>query len=121
MLGSFRDDATLLPRLVLTEASAALEQDHVATHVTSRHQLPDLQGELPDPIHGLLGSSFLARYRIVLDYGNEVLWLKPRRDVGERPAGRWPLGLRLGRLWGEMRALEIEPGSRAAAAGIRPG
>jgi PDZ domain-containing protein len=121
VLGVFREDATLLPRLSLTDATPPVEQDHVATGVMSRRSLPDIQGELPDPIHGLLGSSFLARYRIVLDYDNAILWLEPRRGPQGPATGRAPLGLHLRRLWGEMRAVGVEPGSPAAEAGIRPG
>ena len=121
MLGTFREAATLLPRLCLIDALPPLEQDYVATGVTSRRSLPDIQGELPDPVHGLLGSTFLARYRIVLDYGNDVLWLEPRRGPQGPSASPAPLGLHLARLWGEMRAVGVEPGSPAAEAGIRPG
>jgi hypothetical protein len=121
VLGSFSGDALLLPRLCLTEASPPVEQDYVAAGVMSRHSLPDIQGELPNPIHGLVGSTFLARYRIVLDYGNEVLWLEGRGGPQGRTPGRAPLGLHLGRLWGGIRAVGVDAGSPAEEAGIRPG
>jgi hypothetical protein len=121
VLGSFLEDATLLPRLCLIDGSAPVEQDYVTAGVMARHSLPDIQGELPDPIHGLVGNTFLARYRIVLDYGNRILWLEPRAGRQARTTRRSQLGLHLGRVGGELRALDVEAGSPAAAAGVRPG
>jgi len=121
VLGRFNEDATLLPRLVLGDGSAAMEEDLVATGVASRRTLPDIQGELPDPIHGLLGNSFLGRFRMVLDYGNDVLWLEPRPRPSARSFDGIQVGLRLERLWGEMRVVTVVPGSAAQEAGVRAG
>lgn len=121
VLGSFSADAMLFPGLCLTDASPPLEEDYVAASVMPRHSLPDIQGELPDPIHGLVGSTFLARYRIVLDYDNQVLWLESQGDAEGRTVDRPQLGLHLGQLWGEMRVVGVETGSPAAEGGIRPG
>jgi hypothetical protein len=121
VLGSFREDALLLPRLDLLDARPALELDYVTSVVSRRRSLPDLQGEFPEPIHGLLGNTFIARYRVVLDYGNTILWFEPRPDLEAPTAAGAPLGLRLGRLWDELRAVAVEPGSPAAGAGIRAG
>ncbi|HEY3217355.1 MAG TPA: PDZ domain-containing protein [Candidatus Eisenbacteria bacterium] len=121
VLGSFREDATLLPKLLLTDASPPVEQEQVATGITPRGALPDIQGELPDPIHGLVGSTFLARFRILFDYGNQVLWLEDRPRPSVQASARSQVGLRLERLLGEMQVVAVETGSSAEAAGIRAG
>jgi PDZ domain-containing protein len=121
VLGRFNEDATLLPRLLLGDGSTTVEEDHVTTGVAARRSLPDIQGELPDPIHGLLGNTFLARFRIVLDYGNDVLWLEPRPKPSARSSDGIQVGLTLERLWGELRVVAVVRGSAAQEAGVRAG
>ena len=108
VLGHFREDATLLPRLRLGDGTTAVEEDLVASCVAARRSLPDLQGELPDPIHGLLGNTFLARFRVVLDYGNDVLWLEPRPRPSARSLDGSQVGLRLERLWGDVPSVPVD-------------
>lgn len=125
-LGSFPADQVLLPRLRLIEASPSLFLDRVEAGAVERRALPDIQGELPDPVHGLLGQTFLGRFRLIVDYADEVLWLVPRTDSTGADAaatmeGRAQVGLRLGRLWGRLTVAAVAPGSPAAASDIEFG
>jgi predicted aspartyl protease len=121
VLGASRAEATVLPSLELLDAATPLAVSRVEAAIEERKTLPDLEGELPERIHGLLGDSFLRRFRLVLDYGNQVLWLEPREGaagVEDRPG---PLGLRLEQRWGGLRVAAVAPGSAAEGAGLSIG
>ena len=118
VLGEAREDVMLLPRLELLEAVPPLGAPRVETGVAERRSLPDLQGELPDPVHGLIGFSFLRRFRILLDYANELLWLDPVGTPEAFTSGRASIGLRLEQRWGQLRVAAVAPGSPAADGGV---
>lgn len=82
-------------------------------------QLERLAGE---PVHGLLGYSFLQRFRMACDYPRRVLWLDPvpgYRD--QRPNEHVHVGLQLDRTAGSVRVVAVAEGSPAAVAGIAAG
>jgi len=82
----------------------------VLTHVTH------------EQIHGLIGYSFLKRFRLALDYPNRVLWLDSipgYRD--DRPNEYCHVGLQLEREGGAVMVTGVVEGSPAEGAGIRPG
>ena len=81
VLGDVSADLTLLPRLLLTDVSPPLALERVQAGVVARPSLPDIQGELPDPVHGLLGYSFLGRFRDL----HELLWLDADREAPGSP------------------------------------
>jgi len=85
VLGDVSADLTLLPRLLLTDVSPPIALERVQAGVVARPSFPDIQGELPDPVHGLLGYSFLGRFRVVLDYLDELLWLDADREAPGSP------------------------------------
>src|SRR5262245_10404412 len=121
VLGKFHADELLLPRLQLTDASPAVDQGLVAAMVSPRDSLPDLQGELPETVHGLLGNDFLSRFRVVLDYANDLLWLEERAVPSAPRLTGHHVGLRVAELWGELRIVAVQPGSEAQRAGILEG
>jgi hypothetical protein len=122
MLGTFRMNATVVPRLALTDAATPLVAERVDVGVTSRGSLPDLDGTLPERVHGLLGATFLARFRLIVDSGNQVAWLEPAaRALRASAVGSAQVGLHLERRWGAVRVAAVEPGSPAAAAGVSIG
>src|SRR2546426_2911366 len=97
VLGDVSADLTLLPRLLLTDVSPPIALDRVQAGVVARQSFPDIQGELPDPVHGLLGYSFLGRVRGGLGYIPGPPWAgAPRAGPGAprppRPGGRPPRG-----------------------------
>jgi hypothetical protein len=75
-----------------------------------------------ETIHGLLGYSFLKRFRVGVDYPNRVLWLDPipgYRD--DRPLEYCHVGLQLERRAGVAMVLGVVEDSPASRAGIGPG
>jgi hypothetical protein len=75
-----------------------------------------------ETIHGLIGYSFLKRFRLALDYPNRVLWLDPipgYRD--DRPLEYCHVGLQLERHEGAVVVIGVVENSPAAQAGISPG
>jgi len=75
-----------------------------------------------ETIHGLLGYSFLKRFRVGLDYPHRLLWLDPVPDYREdRPYEYSQVGLQLERLRGGVRVAAVADGSPAARAGIEAG
>ena len=81
-----------------------------------------LERSTGEPIHGLLGYSFLKRFRVVLDYPHRVLWLDPipgYRD--DRPFEHSHVGIQLERRGGLPQVVAVAEGSPAAQAGIEPG
>jgi len=75
-----------------------------------------------EPIHGLLGYSFLRRFRIAIDYPHGVLWLDPNpRFRDDRPYEHSHAGLQLDREAGTVRVAAVAEPSPAERAGIHVG
>ncbi|MEK7331570.1 MAG: PDZ domain-containing protein, partial [Candidatus Eisenbacteria bacterium] len=75
-----------------------------------------------ETIHGLVGYSFLKRFRVVVDYPHRVLWLDPipgYRD--DRPLEYCHVGLQLERQAGAVIVTGVATDSPAARAGIARG
>jgi len=73
-------------------------------------------------IHGLLGYSFLKRFRVAIDYPNQVMWLDPISDYqDDRPYEYCHVGIQIERLNGAVVVAGVVAGSPAATAGIQPG
>ena len=132
VLGERRMDLVVAPRLTLIGASTPVSEPAVEVGLTARRSLPDLQGELPDPVHGLLGYSFFRRFRLVLDYADEVLWLTPTGAaasvVATAPGALTRVaspvsgtGLVLERPWGKLAVAAVIAGSPAAGSGVQAG
>jgi hypothetical protein len=121
MLGTSRMNATVVPSLQIEDASSPLVLNRVDVGVADRRSLPEIDRVLPERIHGLLGNTFLERYDLILDYANQVLWLRPRpHEVASRLHDPH-VGLRLERRWGGMRVAAVAPGSSAEQAAIAVG
>jgi hypothetical protein len=75
-----------------------------------------------ETIHGLVGYSFLKRFRVAVDYRHHVLWLDPipgYRD--DRPLEYCHVGLQLERRGPGVVVVGVVDGSPAARAGIARG
>ncbi len=71
-------------------------------------------------IVGVLGTSFLRRFRMVLDLSRETVWLSPQSAYGE-PDRLDASGLSLGWEAGGWRVHKVLPGSPASLAGLKVG
>ncbi|MBI5710431.1 MAG: aspartyl protease family protein [Candidatus Eisenbacteria bacterium] len=75
-----------------------------------------------EPVHGLLGYSFLKGYRVALDYPGHMLWLDPvRGGSDERPYEYSHVGVQLERVAGAACVVAVAEGSPAARAGVASG
>jgi hypothetical protein len=82
-------------------------------------QLAELAGET---VHGLLGDSFLSRFRLGFDYPHRVLWLDPIADLRDpHPYEHSHVGLQVEREDDDVRVVAVAEGSPAARAGIVAG
>jgi hypothetical protein len=71
-------------------------------------------------VHGLIGYSFLKRFRLGIDYPHRVLWLDPIPDYrDERPFEYSHVGLQLERRDGAVIVTGVAEGSPAEQSGIR--
>lgn len=79
-----------------------------------------LTADIGEPVHGLLGYSFLRHYHVAIDFPRRVLWLDPLpEDVEERPYEYCHVGVQLERRGAEVVVAGVLDGSPAARAGIR--
>ena len=75
-----------------------------------------------EPVHGLLGYSFLRHFCVTIDYPRHVLWLDPQPGGwDDRPYEYSHVGLQLERRDGALRVIAVAEGSPADKAGILPG
>jgi predicted aspartyl protease len=81
-----------------------------------------LAADIGEPVHGLLGYSFLRHFHVAIDFPRRVLWLDPLpEDVDERPYEYCHVGLQLERRGADVVVAGVLDGSPAARAGIRVG
>ena len=82
----------------------------------------ELESIAQEPVHGLLGYTFLERFRVACDYPHRVLWLDPVPDFDERHAMEpAQVGIQFERVADAVHIVAVIDGSPAAQAGIRPG
>ena len=75
-----------------------------------------------EPVHGLLGYSFLKQFRVVCDYPHRVLWLDPIPGYhDDRPYEHSHAGIQLERQGGVVRVMSVARPSPGMRAGIQPG
>jgi hypothetical protein len=89
-----------------------------------------MDGDLPhvlgaavgEPVHGLLGYSFLCRFRVGIDFAHRLMWLDPRPDGGgPRPDEYSSIGIQVEREDKAVRVSAVVVGSPAAVAAIAVG
>lgn len=73
-------------------------------------------------IDGLLGYSFLRRFRVTIDYPHRMLWLEPVNvPADQRPYEYSHVGIQIERRDGALSVVAVAEDSPAARAGIEPG
>lgn len=110
-----------VPRFELEAADGAVRCDSLDAAVIESPLEELLSRAAGRAVHGLLGYSFLRRYRVIVDYPNRVLWLAPRAGWNDRPWEYSTVGVQLERRDGDARIAAIVQGSPADEAGVRTG
>ena len=112
-----------VPALEISAGGRDLRLEGIDAAVLSGEFAAALGRAVGEPVHGLLGYSFLKRFRLAIDYPHRVLWLDPipGRAWDDRPYEYSHVGLQLERRAGEARVVAVAEQSPAAVAGIRPG
>ena len=122
LMGTSSTRLARIPSLQIAAAARSLEVEGVDVAVMRSQISGLLSRAVGEPVHGLLGYSFLKRYRVVIDFPHRVLWLDSL-PVGwdDRPYEYSHVGLQLERKDGAARVLAVAEGSPAALAGVAPG
>jgi hypothetical protein len=111
-----------IPEIALDAAGGPLRLKDVDAGLLRSDLGPILSRVTHETIHGLVGYSFLKRFRVVVDYPDRVLWLDPipgYRD--DRPLEYCHVGLQLERQAGAVIVVGVVTDSPAARAGIARG
>jgi PDZ domain len=111
-----------VPSIELRTDAATLRAAGIDVAVI-KSELSEMLGRVAgEPIGGLLGYSFLKRFRVAIDYPNRVLWLDPIPDYADdRPLEYSHIGLQLERREGVVTISGVAEGSPSARAHIVPG
>lgn len=81
-----------------------------------------LSRTLGTPVDGLLGYSFLRRFRVAVDYVHSILWLDPLEVSDDmRPYEYSTIGVQLERAPDGLRVMTVADGSPAAVTNVRVG
>lgn len=122
LVGTAEARIARVPVVELEAAGGPLPVKDVDTGVI-RSELGEILSRVTrETIHGLVGYSFLKRFRVVVDYPHRVLWLDPipgYRD--DRPLEYCHVGLQLERQAGAVVVTGVAAESPAAHAGIARG
>ncbi len=122
LYGMKHGGATVLPAIELLGATGSTACRGVYAMVTDDELLPQMDESMGEPVHGLLGYTYLRNFRLLVDYANQVLWLdRAPADSLETPFGLTNIGLQIARLKGSLRVSGIAPGSAAAEQAIALG
>ncbi len=119
LIGAAEARIARIPSIEVETASGRLRVDEVDAGVIRSDLSHVLSRVTHETIHGVIGYSFLKRFRVVVDYPNRVLWLDPipgYRD--DRPLEYCHVGLQLERREGAIVVTGVAEGSPAARAGI---
>lgn len=119
LVGSAEARIARLPVLQVLRDFTHVSTTEIDAAIIDTPLAPALSADVGEPVHGLLGYSFLRRYRVVIDYPHQVLWLEPvphTRD--ERPNEYTHVGLQLERRGAALSVVGVAGGSPAALAGI---
>jgi hypothetical protein len=111
---------TRIPEITLTNTAGTAAARNVDFAVVRGELGPTLSRSIGVEIDGLLGYSFLRRFRLAIDYPHRVLWLDPvdvTRD--QRPDEYCHVGLQIERHRDALVVVAVAAGSPAEAAGIR--
>lgn len=122
LIGTAAARIALIPAIEVETARGRL-REHAVDVGVMRSELSDVLSRVThETIHGLIGYSFLKRFRVTVDYPNRVLWLDPIPNYrDDRPLEYCHVGLQLERQRGAVVVMGVVEGSPAARAGVTLG
>ncbi len=111
-----------VPRLTLHGGERPLSVDQMDAGIIQGGLAEALNRALDRDIAGLLGHSFTRRFRLAIDFREQVLWWSPRSvSTDLREHEHSSIGVQLVRGRGAVRVQSVASGSPAARAGVRVG
>jgi len=115
-------DAAPAPGRGSTSHPVTVRATHMDAAVLDSPLQQALSSEVGEPVHGLLGYSFLRRFLVVIDLTNRVMWLAPRAHTYDERAYEYShVGLQLERRGRAIEVAGVASGSPADRAGIHRG
>jgi len=122
LIGTAAARIALVPAIEIETARGHLRERAVDVGVMRSELSQVLSRVTHETIHGLIGYSFLKRFRVTVDYPNRVMWLDPIPNYrDDRPLEYCHVGLQLERQRGAVVVMGVVEGSPAARAGITLG
>lgn len=122
LLGDEPGRLALVPQIALHAPGGDVVEDAVETLIIGGPLARSLALVVGERVHGLIGYSFLGRFRVAIDYVNRALWLDPLPEGWEgRPWRDSQIGLQLERRAGAITVAGVVRDSPAEDAGIRIG
>jgi len=123
LVGSSSASVVLIPQLDVASESGRATCLGVDAAVMESDLEALLSGAVGEPVHGLLGYSFLKNFRILIDYPHRVVWLDPLpAGWDQRPWEYSHVGIQIERADdGAARVVAVAEASPAAVAGIAVG
>ena len=122
LIGVSSASMALIPSLTLITQAGPLTVRDVDTALLASELSAQLSTAVGERVDGLLGASYLWRFRVAIDYPHRVLWLDPIPNwKNPRPFEYCHVGLQLERRDRALRVVGIVAGSPAELAGIRLG
>ncbi len=122
LIGTATARIALIPAFEIEAARGRLREADVDVGIIRSELSQVLSRVTHETIHGLIGYSFLKRFRVTVDYPNRVLWLDPIPNYrDDRPLEYCHVGLQIERRGGAVVVMGVVEGSPAARAGITLG
>jgi len=113
---------TRVPRLEVIGSGGIAPADSVDVAVLEGELRPALEQATHHRVDGLLGYSFLRRFRVTIDYPHRIVWFDPVNvPQDQRPYEYSHVGIQIERRDGSLRVVAVAEGSPAASGGIRAG
>jgi predicted aspartyl protease len=122
LIGANDAAIVIVPAVALGGAAARVVRTEFDAAVIESDLEKLLSDAVEEPVAGLLGHSFLRRYRVVIDYPARMLRLDPQPEgADERPYEYSQVGIQIERVGGGARVVGVVKDSPAARAGILVG
>ncbi|MEO5617332.1 MAG: aspartyl protease family protein [Candidatus Eisenbacteria bacterium] len=111
-----------VPAISLGSGASAVVAREVDVAVMASRLEGALSEAVQRPVDGLIGYSFLRRFRVTIDYPHRVLWLEPINVARDQRTHEYShVGLQIERRDGALRVVAVATNSPADESGVLPG